>query len=36
MSRSEEKCPKCKYFLGCEKALWVRGCDEFKEVEDCG
>lgn len=27
------ECPKCKYFVGCEKANWVRGCDEYTEGE---
>ena len=24
-------CPTCKYFVGCEKAIWVRGCEEYTE-----
>lgn len=23
-------CPDCRYFVGCEKANWVRGCEEFE------
>lgn len=25
-----EKCTDCKHFVGCEKANWVRGCEDFK------
>ena len=24
-------CPKCKHFVGCEKANWERGCEEYEE-----
>lgn len=25
------ECPDCKRFVGCEKANWVRGCEEYRE-----
>lgn len=27
----EKQCTECKYFVGCEKAVWVRGCDQYTE-----
>ena len=29
-----EKCTDCKHFVGCEKANWVRYCDEYTEGKE--
>lgn len=28
------ECPECKHFVGCEKANWVKGCEEFTEGDN--
>lgn len=31
-----ESCTRCKHFVGCEQANWVRGCDEYEEGDHDG
>ena len=28
-----EQCPSCKHFVGCEEAIWVRHCDQYKKQD---
>ena len=34
LENNAKECPRCKYFVGCEKANWVRGCEEYREKGD--
>lgn len=34
---SEQKhCPDCRYFLGCEKAVWVGPCGRYEKAKEAG
>lgn len=30
----QKQCPNCRYFVGCEKAIWVGVCDEYEVRND--
>lgn len=32
----KKECPDCRYFVGCEKAVWVGTCGRYEKVKEVG
>lgn len=32
----KKECPDCRYFAGCEKAVWVGPCGRYEKVKEAG